>query len=66
MNVKPMATPLVSERGLALRYLIGVVRKGVIYTAAMNIKIFAEMLFCDARALNMPTGISDSPRGIPF
>ena len=58
MNVKPMLAPLVTEGRLALRYLVGVVREGVIYTAAMDIKIFAKVLSCYTGALDVPAGIT--------
>jgi hypothetical protein len=62
VNVKPVIAPLVPKRRLALSYLVRMMRKSVIYTAAVNIKILAKMLSCNTRALNMPAGIADTPR----
>jgi hypothetical protein len=44
VNVEPILTPLVTERGFALRNLVRVVRERIVNSSAMNIKIFAKML----------------------
>ncbi len=47
---------------LALRDLVRMVRKDIIDAAAMKIEVFAEMLDADARTLNVPSWVSDTPR----
>ena len=42
--MEPVIAPLVSEISLGLRDLIGVVRKGVVDPAAVDIEVFAEVL----------------------
>ena len=64
--MKPIVAPFVSKICLALRDLVGMMRKGIIYSAAVYVKTLAEMLHTDARAFDMPARITDSPRGIPF
>ena len=64
--MEPVIAPLVSEISLGLRDLIGVVRKGVVDPAAVDIEIFAEVLHAYAGALNVPAGISHAPRAVPF
>ena len=41
-------------------------REGIVDAAAVDIQIFAEMLDADARALDVPAGIADAPRGVPL
>ena len=66
MNVEPVFAPLVTEGGLTLSYLVGMVREGVVYSSAMDVKVFAEVLSRNAGAFDMPTGISYSPGRIPL
>ena len=66
MNVEPIFAPLVTKGRLALCNLICVVGEGVVYTAAMNVEVFAEVLTCNAGALDMPAGIAKAPRRHPF
>ena len=47
MNMEPVITPFMSEKGLTLSYLIGMMREHVINTAAVNIHIFTQMLNTD-------------------
>ena len=65
-NMEPIITPFVSKVCLTLRYLVGMMRKRIVNTAAMNIKLSTKVLHTDARALNMPTGVSNAPRRIPL
>ena len=64
--MEPVAAPLVTEGSLALRYLVGMVGECVIYSTAVDIKILAEMLSCNAGALDMPTGITKAEGGLPL
>ena len=54
------------HKRLTLRDFIGVVGESVIYTAAVDIEIFTEVLHADTRALNVPAGVTYAPRAIPF
>ena len=65
-NVNPIVAPLVTKICLGLCNLVGVVRECVIDTTAVNIKTLAKMLHADARALDVPSGVTDAPRAIPF
>ena len=49
-----------------LRYFVGVVREGIVYAAAMYVKVFAQIFQRYARAFYMPAGVARSPRGIPL
>ena len=60
-NVHPVVAPLVAEVGLGLSDLVGVMRKSVVDAAAVNVKVFAEVLHGYAGAFNMPAGIADTP-----
>ena len=66
MNVEPVIAPLMTDISLTLSYLVGVVRECVVNTAAVEVKIFSQMLHAYAGALDMPAGISHSPRTVPF
>ncbi len=66
MHVEPIIAPLVTEGRLALRNFVGMVRKGVVDTAAVDVEVFAEELVGNAGALDVPTGVSDAEGGIPF
>ena len=59
--MEPILTPIVTEGGFALRYLVGVVREGIIYTAAVDIKVLTEVLSRNAGALDVPPGIANAP-----
>ena len=64
--MEPVVTPLVSQIRLTLRDLIGVMRKDIVHSTAVNIQIFAQMLHADAGALNMPARIANTPWTVPF
>ena len=55
-----------SEISLALRYFVGVVRECIVDTAAVDIESLAEVLHTDAGAFDVPAGVTDTPRAIPF
>ena len=55
-----------TEICLGLRNFVGVMRKSVIYAAAMKVKIFAEVLYAYRGAFYMPAGIADASRGVPL
>ena len=55
-----------TEGGLALRDLVGMMREGVVDAAAVKIEILAEIFSRDAGTLDMPAGIPDAERRIPF
>ena len=40
------------------------VRECVVDTTTVNVKIFSDKLGCYAGALNVPTGVTDTPRRI--
>ena len=46
--MKPVIAPLMSEVSFGLCYLVGMVREGVVDTAAVYIKLLAEVLHADA------------------
>ena len=66
MNVEPVLAPLVTKGSLGLGNLVGVVGELVINSSAVNITILAEVLACNAGALDVPAGIADAPRRIPL
>ena len=51
---------------LALRDLVRVVRKGVVDTSAVNVKVLTKVLHADAGALDVPAGIADAKRTVPL
>ena len=66
LDMEPVIAPLVAEEGLGLGDLVRVMREGIVDAAAVDIQIFTEVLDADARALDVPAGIADAPRGIPL
>ena len=66
VNVHPIITPLVSKICLALRDLVGMVGERVVNSTAMDINALAKIFHTDARALDMPAGVTDAPRAIPL
>ena len=66
MNVEPILAPLVSEGRLTLRYLVCMMGECVVNTAAVYVKILAEVLSGNTGALDVPTGIANTPRRIPL
>ena len=64
--MEPVVTPLVAEISLALRDFVGVMREHVVDAAAVNVKIFTKEFHTYARALNVPAGVTDTPRAIPL
>ncbi len=66
LNVEPVAAPLVAEVRLALRYFVCVMRENVVNAAAMYIEALAEVFERNARALDVPAGISEAPRAFLF
>ena len=64
--MEPVVAPLMTEISLALCYLICVVGECVVDAAAVNVKIFTEMLHTYAAALDMPAGVAYSPRAVPL
>ena len=51
---------------LGLRDLIGVMHRNVIFAAAVNVKVGAEIFFRHCRTFNMPAGKANTPRAIPL
>ena len=45
--MEPVFAPLVTDKRLALRDFVGVVGKGVVNSAAVNVKILAVVLVAD-------------------
>ena len=66
VNMHPEIAPMMAEIGLGLGDFVSVVGESVIDAAAVDIKVFAEVLHGNAGALNVPAGIADAPGGIPF
>ncbi|MPM45711.1 hypothetical protein SDC9_92402 [bioreactor metagenome] len=64
--MEPEIAPVVAEIGLALGNLVGMMRKGVVDAAAMDIQILAQMLHGDSGALDVPAGIAHAPGRVPF
>ena len=65
-RVHPVACKCLPRCTLALRNLIRVMHRDVIITTTVNIKCLAEVLHRHRRTLNMPSGIANTPRGIPL
>ena len=65
-HVEPMCAPLVTEISFALCDLVGVVGECVVDTAAVDVEILAQVLHGDSGALDMPTGITETPGTVPF
>ena len=65
-HVHPVVAPLVSQIGLGLRDLVGVVRKGVVDAAAVDVQIPAQMPHRYGGALDVPARIAHAPRRIPL
>ena len=64
--MEPRFAPLVTEVAFALGDFVGVVGECVVDAAAVQVKVFTEVLFADARALDVPAGIAHAPRRIPL
>ena len=65
-DVEPFAAPGVPKVCLALRDLVGMVRKDVVNAAAMDVKMLAEMLHRDAGALDVPAGVANAEGAVPL
>ena len=65
-DMEPEIAPPVPDISLGLCNLVRVVREGIVHPAAVNVKIFAAVFEGNGRALDMPAGISHSPRAVPF
>ena len=55
-----------TQVGLGLGDLVGVVREGVVDAAAVDVQILAQVLHGDAGALDVPAGIAHAPGGVPL
>src|SRR5437660_10237999 len=64
--VQPHSHKLFSGHAFALRDLRFVVRKDIVYTAAMDVDLIAEERVRHPAALDVPAGASRSPWRIPF
>ena len=65
-DVEPVAAPLVAEERLALRDLVGVMGEHVVDAAAVDVDVFSQIFHGDAGALDVPAGVTDPPRAVPF
>lgn len=65
-DMEPEIAPPVPDISLGLCNLVRVVREGIVHPATVNVKIFAAVFEGNGRALDMPAGISHSPRAVPF
>ena len=65
-HMEPVIAPLVTEVGFALRDLVGVMGEGVVHAAAVDVEVLSGVLDRDSGALDVPTGIAQTPRGLPF
>ena len=64
--MEPEIAPLVAEVALGLGNLVRVVGEGVVYAAAVDVEVLAEVLYAYAGALYVPAGVADAPGGIPL
>ena len=64
--VHPPVAPVVAEKCFRLCNFVCVVRKCIVYPAAVDIHVFSEVLHGYTGALYMPAGVACSPRGIPL
>ena len=64
--MEPVITPFVSQIGLTLGNLIGVMREYIVHTAAVDIQFFTKMFHADAGTFNMPARIANAPWTVPF
>src|SRR5207244_8036416 len=64
--VQPYPHKLFSGHAFALRDLRLMVRKDIVYTAAMDVDLIAEERGRHRAALDVPAGTSRSPLRIPF
>ena len=66
VDMHPVFAPGVAQVRLRLGDLVGMVGESVVDAAAVNVKIFTEMLHTYAAALDMPAGVAYSPRAVPL
>ena len=66
VDMHPEIAPFVAQIALRLGNFIGVVGEGVIYAAAVDVEVLAEVLHADAGALDVPTGVTHAPGGVPL
>ena len=66
VDMEPVAAPGMAQVAFGLGDLVGVVGKGIVYAAAVQIQIVSQVLHGDAGALNVPAGIAHAPGGVPF
>ena len=64
--MEPLRTPCVAYVSLALSDLVCVVGECIVDTAAVNVKIFTEVLVADCRAYDVPAGVAEAPRAFPL
>ena len=64
--MEPLRAPGVAEVAFGLCDLVRVVRECIVYAAAVQVKVFAIVFHGDTGALDVPSRITDAPRGIPF
>ena len=62
----PVVAPVVADVALGLGNLVRVVREGVVNAAAVDIKIFSEVLERNTGALDVPARIANAPRRVPL
>src|SRR3989338_4230661 len=64
--MKPVVCEGLAGRRFGLGNFILMMHLYMINTATMDIKGFSKVLHAHRRALNVPTGKSNTPRGLPF
>ena len=52
--------------GFALSNFVCMVRERIVDSSAVEVEVLSEVLHADAGALDMPSGIADTPRTVPF
>ena len=66
MDMEPVVAPLVTQVAFGLGNFVGVMRKGIVNAAAVDVQIVPQMLHGNAGALNVPAGIAHAPGRIPL
>ena len=64
--MEPLRAPLVTEVCLGLCDFVGMVRERIVDAAAVQVEVFTERVQRDCGAFDVPAGIADAPRRIPF
>ena len=66
LDMEPVIAPAMTEEGFTLGNFIGMMREDIVYAAAVNIQMLAEILKSNAGALNVPARITYAPGAVPL